>query len=152
MFRSKLISQYLDFPDRGCWDSMLLGFLSGLGDCGFIDKQMSYYRRHDGGFWHSANALLKIEMSWDCIDALDRYFAKRYEKALLDQELWIYDLELPPPSYDDFWPQWKKSLLVYKFIYPRLLRRSPVGAARLGCRLVWRPIRYVLSRIFSIFR
>ena len=130
LFRTALLENYPPFPDRVCWESMLLAFLSEQGSCGFIDQEMSYYRRHSGGLWHNAERMNRMQMSRDCIDAMNDYFRGRYREALADREGWILGMDIAPPLNAGFLAHWRQSFGVLRSAGPRLYpvaRRTLLG-------------------------
>lgn len=131
LFRTRLIGRYPRFPDRVCWESMLLAYLTEQGRCGFLNEEVSYYRRHSGGLWHNAERTHRLQMSRDCIDAMNDYFGGRYRVALADREAWIYRMDLDPPAGGPFGPHWRDSFGILVAATPRLAPVAPRALAGL---------------------
>lgn len=139
IFRAAYLERYPFFPDRVCWESMLLGYLTEGGLCGFIDKELSYYRRHEGGLWHNAQRMNRIEMSRDCIDALNGYFHGRQQAALADREIWIYRMDFMGKWRPGYFAHWRQSFGVLWSAGPRLLKPAPIIYMMLWAKLLVLP-------------
>lgn len=139
LFRAALVRRYPAFPDRVCWESMLLAYLTEQGRCGFIDEEMSYYRRHAGGLWHNAERIHRIQMSRDCIDAMNEYFGGRYRKELADREVWIYAMETRPNPDLPIGGQWRFAAQVARQALHRTLGGAPGPCLGLVLRAVALP-------------
>lgn len=140
LFRRSSLDRYPAFPDRVCWESMLLGYLSGLGDAGFIDETFSYYRRHTGGLWHNAARLPRIAMSRDCIDALNTFYERRHAKALADREVWIYRMDFAPPDGRFQIGYWFQSFAILRSAWSRVLPEAMWPYIGLWALLVSQPL------------
>lgn len=146
LIRSEHFNTYPRFPDIIGWITMLMGYLLARGDCAYLDISVSFYRRHEGGLWHNADRLNRLDKSRQCIDALDSYFFHRFSRELSDRELWIYrmDLTLPPRGRSTHWCQsW--AILIGQA--PRLLPRSPMGFCLLLMRLLLQPLSYFVMML-----
>ena len=121
MFRKELAIPFPRFPSAAL-DSLLIGHLAQRGDCGYLNQEMSYYRRHTGGIWTGASRQQRLQDTRACIGAMEGYFQGRYRSELVDREFWCYrlDWQLTP---EDPWGHWQASLL--------LLWRE--GAAMMQC-------------------
>jgi glycosyltransferase involved in cell wall biosynthesis len=139
MFRTGLLSAYPRFPDRVCWESMLMGYLTEQGVCGFIDEEVSYYRRHEGGLWHNAERMKKIAMSRDCIDALNAYFGGRFRRKLADREVWIYRMDVTSIPETGALAHWRQSFSVLLSGLPRVLVAAPTGYLLLWMAWLFQP-------------
>jgi len=145
LFRTRLIDRYPRFPDRVCWESMLLAYLTEQGRCGFLDEEVSYYRRHAGGLWHNAERMHRLQMSRDCIDAMNDHFGGRYREALADREAWIYRMDLTGAPGPGALGEWWRSIGILTTATPRLW---PVAwKSLLGLWLLWAmsPVRWGLA-------
>lgn len=140
VFRTEYLSKYPKFPDTVCWESMLLGYLTNKGECGFINREFSYYRRHEGGLWHNADRLKRLDMSRLCIDSLDDFFEGRYRHILADRELWIYSMDVTEQPGKGFWGHWVQSLKILANVSPRMFTRKPVGFLGLWLRVLLQPL------------
>ncbi len=145
LFRANHLERYPDFPDRVCWESMLLGYLTERGQCGFIDAELSYYRRHAGGLWHNAERMNRTRMSRDCIDALNGYFGGRHSRPLADREIWIYRMDIAHQWERGFFAHWRQSLGVLRSAAPRLIGRAPLAYVGL-----W--VEYLLLPLTALYR
>lgn len=124
LFRRSCLDRYPSFPDRVCWESMLLGYLTGLGVAGFIDETFSYYRRHAGGLWHNAARMPRIGMGRDCIDALNSFYDGRYALELADREIWIYRMDFVPPEGRFHWGYWAESFEILSSAWKRVIPQA----------------------------
>ncbi|MEB3352751.1 MAG: glycosyltransferase [Cyanobacteriota bacterium] len=138
LIRAEHLLSYPRFPDNVCWESMLLGYLLSRGLCGMIGFEMSYYRRHHGGLWHNANRLQRLEMSRECIDAMDAFFFFRFRSELISREIWIYHLDSVFPSKNS-WAYWMQTWNIQLSLAPRLLRRAPIAYAKLLIATAFQP-------------
>jgi glycosyltransferase involved in cell wall biosynthesis len=140
LIRKEHLHSYPKFPDNVCWESMLLGYLLSRGACGMLPNEMSYYRRHHGGLWHNANRLKKLEMSRECIDALDAFFFFRFRPELISREMWIYRLDSVLPT-SRRWSHWLETWKIQLTQAPRLLRRAPLTYAMLLISTAIQPLQ-----------
>ncbi|MCP9907922.1 glycosyltransferase [Cyanobium sp. BA5m-21] len=146
LIRAEHLSCYPCFPDNVCWESMLLGFLMARGTCGFIPLEMSYYRRHHGGLWHNADRLKKLEMSRECIDALDAFFFFRFRPELISREMWIYRMDAVfPPRH--VWRHWLQTWNIQLAQAPRLLKRAPLAYGMLLISTALQPLHLALQTV-----
>ena len=148
LIRSEHLTCYPCFPDNVCWESMLLGFLMARGTCGFIPLEMSYYRRHHGGLWHNADRLKKLEMSRECIDALDAFFFSRFRSELISREMWIYRMDAMLPS-SHVWKHWLKTWKIQLSQAPRLIRRAPCAFGMLLVSTAFQLFPFALQKLRS---
>ena len=141
LIRAEHIHSYPRFPDIIGWITMLMGYLLARGDCAYLDTTVSFYRRHEGGLWHNADRLNRLDKSRQCIDVLDSYFFHRFTQELSDRELWIYgmDFVLPQRNCRRHWFQSWNILIAQS---PRLLCRVPLGFCMLVLRLLLQPLWY----------
>ncbi|WP_094556920.1 glycosyltransferase [Synechococcus sp. 1G10] len=142
VIRAEHLQMYPRFPDNVCWDSMLLAYLMARGTCGYLDRSMSYYRRHRGGLWHNANRFRRLQMSWECVDAIDAFFFGRFSQVLLDRELWFLGMDFALPRTDP-WGHWRQSIRLLPQILPRLWRRSPVRASSFLITILAQPVLFL---------
>jgi hypothetical protein len=105
-----------------------------------LPNEMSYYRRHHGGLWHNANRLKKLEMSRECIDALDAFFFFRFRPELISREMWIYRLDAVLPT-SRRWSHWLETWKIQLTQAPRLLRRAPLTYAMLLISTAIQPLQ-----------
>lgn len=138
VIRADHLHSYPRFPDNVCWETMLLGYLMARGNCGYLDRTVSYYRRHHRGLWHNADRLRRLEMSWECIDALASYFFGRFGWELVDRELWIYGMDLALPGRDA-WRHWRQNCSLLPRLCVRTLWQAPLQTCRLVIRIAAQP-------------
>lgn len=146
MFRTAELSEYPAFPDDVA-DAAIFAYLSSRGLCGFIDEEMSYYRRHDGGVWTGSDLNAKMKKTWSCVDSLDEYFEGKYGRELADREVWIYEMEMHPRLERPVAPQWSGALNLLSQSFTRVARRSIFGALRLVVGTVVLPFRILYYRL-----
>lgn len=146
LIRAEHLSCYPCFPDNVCWESMLLGFLMTRGTCGFIPIEMSYYRRHRGGLWHNADRLKRLEMSRECIDALDAFFFSRFRPELISREMWIYRLDAVFPA-SHVLRHWLQTWNIQLAQAPRLLERAPLAYGMLLISTALQPLCLALQTV-----
>ena len=141
LIRAEHFSCYPRFPDIIGWITMLMGYLLARGDCAYLDITVSFYRRHEGGLWHNADRLNRLDRSRQCIDALDSYFFHRFTSELSDRELWIYGMDFALPQRNRL-RHWLQSWNILVGQSPRLLCRAPLGLCLLSMRLLLQPLGY----------
>ena len=141
LIRAEHFCCYPRFPDIIGWITMLMGYLLARGDCVYLDATVSFYRRHEGGLWHNADRLNRLDKSRRCIDALDSYFFHRFTRELSDRELWIFGMDLALPQRGRL-AYWCQSWMVLFQQAPRLLSRAPLGFCLLVVRLLLQPGTY----------
>ena len=125
LFWRDLALPYPNFPE-GALDSMLLAVLTARGDCGWIAEPLSWYRRHDGGYWSGAQRCARLRLSLECIAAIGAYLGGRYARELAARELWIHTLDWPLPANDP-WRHWRASWQILWRRGPWLLAQVPLG-------------------------
>lgn len=106
VFRTTCLERWPSFPSAICLDHLLFAYLAAQGDCGFIDRETSFYRRHGGGVWSGADTAARLAMTARCIDAVDDWFERRYHPELADREVWIYAMETAPDLDRPVFSQW----------------------------------------------
>ena len=131
LFRAECITRWPCFPSVVCLDHLLFAYLAAQGRCGFIDRETSYYRRHDGGVWSGAEAGDRLEMTARCIDAVNDFFDGRYCQELNNRELWIYSMSITPNLNRTVKEQWRLAWMVGSQAARRTLAAAPVACIRL---------------------
>jgi glycosyltransferase involved in cell wall biosynthesis len=122
LFRKELAIPFPRFPGAAL-DSLLIAHLAQRGDCGYLNHEMSYYRRHADGIWTGASRQQRLQDTRACIAAMDRYFQGRYRQELIDREFWCYRLDWQLTS-EDPWRQWQASVLLLWREGPAMMQRS----------------------------
>ena len=83
MFRRKLLlplpQAYFDAPFG---DVFVFCVLADRGDFGYIDEEMSIYRRHSGGIWSGTSAITNYRTSVAAWRMIDAYFGYRYHQLI----------------------------------------------------------------------
>ena len=122
MFRKELAIPFPRFSSTAL-DSLLISHLAQRGDCGYLNQEMSYYRRHGDGIWTGASRQQRMQDTRECISAMESYFQGRYHNELVDREFWCYrlDWQLKP---EHPWGQWQASLLLLLSEGPAMMQRS----------------------------
>jgi len=122
MFRKELAIPFPRFPNAA-HDSLLIGHLAQRGDCGYLNQEMSYYRRHADGIWTGVSRQQRLQDTRECIGVMEQYFQGRYRSELVDREFWCYrlDWQLTP---EDPWGHWHASLLLLWREGPAMVQRS----------------------------
>ena len=132
VFRREYLSSYPRFPDVVGWISMVYAYLATKGLCGFINKELSYYRHHQGGVWTGATISERVRLTRIFTDTMNDYFSGNYQLELADRELWIHGLHLEALLSDWGFTHWKD-----------LLRTLPVLVHRCGRLQPWITFRTV---------
>lgn len=146
VIRAQHLRSYPRFPDNVCWETMLLGYLLARGTCGFLPVSLSYYRRHHGGLWHNADRMKRLEMSWQCIDALDSFFYGRFRTELIDREFWIYSMDWQLPV-ESTWDHWLGSWRILIRKHKRMISRAPVKTLLLVLFTLVQPLLVANQRL-----
>lgn len=146
VIKAEHLHSYPCFPDNVCWESMLLGYLLARGSCGFISSEMSYYRRHHGGLWHNADRAARLQMSRECVDALDSFFFQRFRSEMVDREMWIYRMDAQLPV-QGVWRYWRQTLSFQLAQAPRLLPRAPLAYSLLLAQTCGQPLMSLMNRL-----
>ena len=122
LFRKELAIPFPRFS-TAVHDSLLIAHLAQRGDCGYLNQEMSYYRRHGGGIWTGASREQRMQDTRECIAAMDSYCRGRYHQELVDREFWCYrlDWQLSP---ENPWGQWLASLKLLLNEGPAMMQRS----------------------------
>lgn len=141
IIRAEHLHSYPRYPDIVGWITMLMGYLASRGDCIYLNRYVSFYRRHEGGLWHGSDRLDRLRRSRQCIDALDAFFYHKFRHELVSRELWIHRMELALPQKQQFY-YWCQSWSILLNQSPRLLRRAPLGFCLLVVRLLLQPFSH----------
>ena len=73
-----------------CLDVILYGLLCEQSPCGFLDEELSFYRRHEGGIWTGASMTKRLQETWNVCDYFLNRYGNQYLADIYDRELWIY--------------------------------------------------------------
>lgn len=76
--------------NTNCLDVILYARLCEQGECGFLDEELSFYRRHPGGIWTGASVETCLNETWKTCDYFLREYGKGFESQIFDRELWVY--------------------------------------------------------------
>jgi len=135
-----LLRQYPAFLDAVCWESMLFAYLSQHGECGFIDRTTSYYRRHDGGLWTGADLQKKQELAHLFTNTMEKHFQGEYRGELADRELWITSMNVAPVI--ETWNRqvWRSNRWAVGEELRRVARDMPVAFAVLALSVYLQPL------------
>jgi len=147
VFRKSCMSGFPVRPDVVALDSLLVAHLAKQGDCGFIDREMSYYRRHAAGAWSGTEISRKISNTQAVTNSLSQSFAGRYDSELFDRELWIYGMMTNVRLDHPVLPQWKEVLRLLRPLLTRTLRYHPAGSLKNIFRILLIPVTAGLSRL-----
>ena len=147
VFRTEALAGFAADPEVRALDSLLIAHAAARGDCGFIDREMSFYRRHSGGAWNGLGLARQIADTQAATDALSARFGGRYDAELFDRELWIYGMMLAPDLGRPVLPQWKERWPLARPILARTFRRHPGRSLRELARLFALPARAGVSRL-----
>lgn len=138
VFRKAAADRFAPDPGVRALDSLLIAHLAAQGDCGFIDREMSCYRRHVGGAWSGLALARQVAETQAATNALSRCFEGRRDAELFDRELWIYRMMLVPDLARPILRQWRERRVLARPLLTRIFRRRPFGSlASLGCLLLW---------------
>lgn len=140
LFRAQYLVSFPQFGAITSLDVLLFAYLSEQGPCGFINAEMSYYRRHEGGVWSGQGVADRMLMSQKCIDALDSYFSGRYRAELISRELWIYGMDTALQLNGAFWRVWSQSVRIVLVAWPRMVTRAPLSFAWLTLGVAMQPL------------
>lgn len=147
VFRTTCVERWPRFPSVVCLDHLLFAYLATQGDCGFIDRETSYYRRHAGGVWHGSNASARLEMTARCIDAVDDWLGRSYHAELADRETWIYDMEVAARPDHSIHDQWLYARAVAAQAVSRTLTAVPLRCLGLVVRVAFLPLVVAYQRM-----
>ena len=120
-------------------DSLLVSFLLEKGDCGFIDRELSYYRRHSQGTWTGSEVSNQIIETHKITNLLSKHFNGKFDTELHHREIWIYTMMVKIATSKPFYPQYKRNLLIAKVVVTRNLSFIPVKS-----------ILFIIDTVFPI--
>jgi glycosyltransferase involved in cell wall biosynthesis len=147
VFRKEAAERFVADPAVRALDSLLIAHLATGGDGGFIDREMSYYRRHAGGAWSGLTLARQVADTQTATASLSKRFGGRYDAELFDRELWIYGMMITPDLNRPVFPQWKKRLLLARPLLARTFRFHPFGSFKCLVRLLLLPASAGFSRV-----
>lgn len=147
VFRKTCLEGFQASPGVVALDSLLIAHLAARGDCGFIDREMSYYRRHAAGAWSGTGMLKKASHAQAVTLALSQSFSGRYDSELFDRELWIYGMMVEADLDHPVLPQWKERLPLLRPLLTRTLRHHPSGTLGTVLRILMLPVTAGLLRV-----
>jgi glycosyltransferase involved in cell wall biosynthesis len=144
VFRRNALFPYPYFPDMVGWISMVCVVLSTRGDCGFLNEELSYYRRHHGGVYTGSTRMNRIMLAQAFTDIIDRYLSGQYRTELYAREIWICDWEsrLDPYSFNlcDWGLYLTRLIKIQGF---RGARHSPLKFSLLLLKILVQPLQYL---------
>lgn len=140
VFRKEALARFPLRPHVRALDSLLIAHLASQGDCGFIDREMSYYRRHVGGAWSGLDLARQVAGAQDATRALSARFNGRYDRELWDRELWIYGMMLSVDLSRPVFPQWRERWQLVRPLLTRTFRFHPAGSLKCLGRLLFLPV------------
>ena len=143
LFRSDLLKKFPFIPDMQCVDFLLTAYLSEQGKCGFLDEEVSYYRRHQGGMWSGANIMCRINTTRQLTDKMKSYFKGKYKPLLYDRELWIYKMDTAIQLGEGFWQRYRQALLVVRLVFPRMMKVLPGQYLLFAMRVLLQPLSFM---------
>ena len=82
-----------DFIQVNTLDAVLYIYLSQKGLCGFVKENLSYYRRHNDGFYSGSSMKKRLNLLYHFISVADKYLDYKYSHLLRKRELWICSME-----------------------------------------------------------
>jgi glycosyltransferase involved in cell wall biosynthesis len=135
VFRKDALAGFPVRPEIRALDTLLFAHLATRGDCGFIDREMSFYRRHAGGAWSGQGVARQAADTQAATGALLEYFHGDHAAELFERELWIYSMLLEPDPGRPVLRQWRERRVLVRPLLARTLRFHPAGS--LACLLRW---------------
>jgi glycosyltransferase involved in cell wall biosynthesis len=147
MFRATLLERWPMFPNLVCLDNLLFAYIAQQGPCGYIDREMSYYRRHDIGVWTGATMTERFSLTMSCIDALEAFLGADYRVALVDREFWVYELEIDREARESPLACVRFSVEFLKLALPRMLQRDVRRTLGFIVRNAYQPVGGMYSMI-----
>jgi glycosyltransferase involved in cell wall biosynthesis len=90
VFRSEPKMQLPSNLDTNCLDVILYARLCEESPCGFLDEELSFYRRHDGGIWTGASIEDRLIETWKVCDFFLGRYGSQFLAEIYERELWIY--------------------------------------------------------------
>jgi glycosyltransferase involved in cell wall biosynthesis len=139
-FRRDWLPDLTPFCTTHALDSLLFAFLAEKGDCGFIDRELSYYRRHAGGAWTGTADAARIRATRQVTDTLSTWFNHRQNRALYNRELWVYRMMCRTDLRAPLVPQlWRNARLMMQ-VFPRIFRVLPGQALTFAASILLQPL------------
>ncbi|MEB3172540.1 MAG: glycosyltransferase [Cyanobacteriota bacterium] len=151
MYRRSALDDYPRFPDMVGWISMVCVVLAQKGLCGFLDTELSYYRRHTGGVYTGANVSRRIKLAQSFTDIIRPYLNYTYDRDLFERELWIcgWELKFNPSTFS--LGQWLNQvwILLTKEV-PRTIWVAPAKLLQLMLQLSTHPAAFVYFKLRTL--
>ncbi len=147
VFRRADMDGFLIRPDVLALDTLLIAHLMTYGDCGCIDREVSYYRRHEGGAWNGLSCRRQILNTQHVTNVLSEQFSGRYDSELRDRELWVYGMMMQIDLNQSVMNQWVSRWPLMKPLVCRTSYFHLVGSLRLMVRLLVLPIHVGILRL-----
>jgi glycosyltransferase involved in cell wall biosynthesis len=151
MYRRSTLDHYPRFPDMVGWISMVCVVLAQAGRCGFMDREVSYYRRHTGGLYTGSNSIRRLKLAHAFTDTMRPYLNFAYDRELFERELWICDweLKLDPSTFSlGTWLSQLWILLTQEA--PRAAQNAPARLLRLTAKLIAQPLAFLYFKVRTL--
>jgi len=151
MYRRSSLEYYPRFPDMVGWISMVCVVLAQAGYCGFLDAEVSYYRRHAGGLYTGANCKRRIKLAHDFTDIMRGYLNHAYDQELFERELWIcnWEFKFNPSTFSlQLWLNQIWILLSQQV--PRTVHIAPLALLQMSINLSAHPLAFLYFKLRSL--
>jgi glycosyltransferase involved in cell wall biosynthesis len=147
VFRKDAMDGFPVRPEIRALDTLLFAHLATRGDCGFIDREMSSYRRHAGGAWSGQGVARQAADTQAATDALLEYFHGKHAAELFERERWVYGMLLAPDLTRPVLRQWAERRVLVRPLLTRILRHDPAGALAGVLRWLLLPVTAGFGRL-----
>jgi glycosyltransferase involved in cell wall biosynthesis len=151
MYRRSALEHYPRFPDMVGWISMVCVVLAQAGRCGFLDHEVSYYRRHTGGLYTGSSSKRRIKLAQAFTDTIRPYLNYDYDRDLFERELWICGWEFRFDPYTFSVGRWLtqiKILLIDET--SRVVFRAPGRLLKLTAKLIAQPLAFFYFKLRTL--
>ena len=139
-FRKMDVPDFVGYESVHALDTLLVSFLAEKGNCGFVDRELSYYRRHDGGAWTGKKQQQQIAATHQVTDILLNHFTGRYQREINQRELWVYSMMINFDPDKAVISQWWQNLGLIKIVLSRNFRTLPLLSCRFILSIVAQPL------------
>ena len=151
MYRRNSLAHYPRFPDMVGWISMVCVVLAQAGHCGFLDTEVSYYRRHAGGLYTGANCKRRIKLAHDFTDIMRNHLAHTHDRELFERELWIcrWEFKFNPSTFSlRTWLSQLWILLAQQA--PRTAHIAPFALLQMSINLSAHPLAFLYFKLRTL--
>lgn len=145
LFKHNVLNVYPNFPNIVGWISFVYIYLSQHGNCGFLNEELSFYRKHIGGLYTGKNAIEHMRLSHLFTDVSRDYLNndRKYLHHLLKRELWICSMETEIKIENYGMKVWFDNIRILCLEVRRLIKIIPLEFIAFSIKIFAQPLIFL---------